>query len=656
MKSRRGLIGRRGFSMALVSSPLALATANPAGAQQAGAQTAPVRPASDEPFERISPVAMTKVEPRVRTFPLGAVRLLEGPFRDAQQVNTAYMKRLLTDRLLHNFRVTAGLPSRAQPLGGWEAPDCELRGHFVGHYLSGAAIAYAATGDTELRDRGAAIVAGLAECQATLGRDGYLSAFPSSFFDRLAATGKVWVPFYTVHKVMAGLLDMHQLAGDPKALPVLLGMAAWVDRWTAAQGEDRMQKILEVEFGGMNELLYNLAEATDDERWIDVGDRFTKKRVLNPLAGRRDELRGLHMNTHAPQLIGAARRYELSGDYRFRDAASFFWDTVVHSRTFATGGSSNDEHWQAGPNRLHAEWSRSDNHQECCCAYNMMKLTTRLFTWAPRVEHMDYYERNLLNHRLGAIHPETGASTYFLSLAPGGWKVWATEDQTFWCCSGSAVEDYSRLGSMIYAHDASGVYVNLFIASELTWAERGVTLRQETTFPTTDRTTLVVKASDGKPWTLRLRIPGWTGEACRVRINGKSVEAMAEPGSYLKLTRAWKAGDRIELEAPMTLSKEAFPDDPEIFAVRYGPVVLAQQLPLGKAVASLTWKNGVDLEASPPLAEPAALPADVIDRMERVSPTSLAFEAKIASRRVLFKPVSDSFERFAAYSRTAQPA
>jgi hypothetical protein len=649
MGGRGGLIGRRGFSLALFSSPLALATA-------AAAQPSATPPPADGPFERLGPARMTKAEPAVRAFPLGAVRLLDGPFRDAQQANLAYMKRLPTERLLHTFRLNAGLPSTAQPLGGWEAPDCELRGHFVGHYLSGAAIAFAATGDAEMRGRGMALVVGLAECQAKLEQGGYLSAFPLSFFDRLGAGAGVWAPFYTLHKIMAGLLDMHRLAGDPAALPVLLGMAEWADSWTAARSEDRMQQILEVEFGGMNELLYNLAEATGEARWIAVGDRFTKKRVLNPLASRRDELRGLHMNTHVPQLIGAARRYELSGDARFGEAAGFFWETVVRSRTYATGGSSNDEFWRAAPSRLAAEWVQSDNHQECCCAYNMLKLTTQLYGWAPRVEHMDYYERNLLNHRLGALDPKTGRGTYFLSLAPGGWKIWATEDQSFWCCCGTALEDFSRLGSAIYAHDARGVYVNLFMPSELTWVERGLTLRQETAFPTSDRTRLTVKATDGRPWTLRLRIPGWTSEAAQVRINGKAVEAMAAPGSYLELTRAWKAGDRIELQTPMALRKEAFPDDPETFAVLYGPLVLAQQIPLGAAAPAERWGNGVSLRASPPPVEPAALPADVLAGLRRVSADALTFEAEVAGRKIQFKPVGESFERYAAYSRTARSA
>jgi hypothetical protein len=218
------------------------------------------------------------------------------------------------------------------------------------------------------------------------------------------------------------------------------------------------------------------------------------------------------------------------------------------------------------------------------------------------------------------------------------------------------MEDFARLASAAYAHDGQGVYVNLFIASELAWADRGVTLRQETAFPTSDRTTLLVKASDGRPWTLRLRIPGWTSEAAQVRINGRPVEAMAEPGSYLKLTRAWKAGDRIELQMPMTLRKEAFPDDPDLFAVLYGPVVLAQQIPLGAAAASERWGNGVSLKASPPPMEPAPLPRDVLGRLQRVSARSLTFETDLEGRKVQFKPVGESFARFAAYSRTARSA
>ena len=258
------------------------------------------------------------------------VRLGAGPFRDMQDWNAAYMKRLSTDSLLHTFRINAGIASSAAPLGGWEDPKGELRGHFAGHYLSACALGWASANDSELKRRGDAIVAGLAECQAKLNQDGYLSAYPAEFYDRLEKGAVyVWAPFYTMHKMLAGLYDMHTLAGNQQALAVMSGMCNWVDHWTAQWDEAHMQRILTVEFGGMQEQLYNLAELTGDDRWARVGDRFTKKAVFNPLASSRDELAGLHMNTHVPQIIGAAKRYEISGDSRFHDVAHFFWHTVA---------------------------------------------------------------------------------------------------------------------------------------------------------------------------------------------------------------------------------------------------------------------------------------------------------------------------------------
>ncbi len=273
------------------------------------------------------------------------VTLEAGPLQDARDWNRGYMLRLANDRLLHNFRVTAGLPSSAKPLGGWEAPNCELRGHFVGHYLSACALLYAATGDTAVKAKADELVAGIAECQAKLNENGYVSAFPTELFDRLDRRVNVWAPFYTLHKIMAGLFDMKTQAGNDQALDVVVKMAGWVDAWTAAKTEEHMQDILNTEYGGMNEVLYNLAAVTGDDRWARTGDRFTKKIFFTPLALRHDELKGQHMNTHVPQVIGAARRYELSSDYRFGDVSRFFFETVSESRTYATGGSSNNEHW-----------------------------------------------------------------------------------------------------------------------------------------------------------------------------------------------------------------------------------------------------------------------------------------------------------------------
>ena len=639
-------ISRRRFAAWVAASPIALTASSRSWAAWNNVETPPV-------FSTIPPPALTPIAPAVRLFSPADVRLLDSPYLQAQGWNASYIRRLDTDRLLHNFRVNAGLPSSAKPLGGWEAPDSEIRGHFVGHYLSGAALAFTATKDSEFKLRGDRVVAALAECQKKLGDDGYLSAFPRSYFDRLAAGTKVWVPFYTLHKILAGLLDMHELAGNAQALDAAKGIANWTDTWTGARDEAAMQKVLEVEFGGMNDALYRLAAITGDRRWLAVGDRFTKKRVFEPLAGQKDELRGLHMNTHIPQVIGAERRYELTGDHRFADVSQFFWQTVTGVRTYATGGSSNNEHWLTEPHQLGVEWDSGHNHQECCCSYNMLKLGTMLFTRDPRAEIADYYERALLNHRLGEIHPETGNSSYFLSLAPGAWKTWGTDDTTFWCCNGTALEDFSSFNRMIYANDANGVWVNLFIPSELKWAGHGVRLRQETAFPAEQRTALIVEASGREPWTLRLRVPGWVAGEAAVRINGKRVDAAADPGSYLHLTRIWRAGDRIEMDLPMQARWEAFEDKPDVAALVYGPVVLAQQHPLGEVPVDLMHEQGPKLEKAPASGLPAALPRDLPSRLAPVSGKPLHFTANAAGRTIEFRPINDSWERYSVYSAIA---
>jgi len=532
---------------------------------------------------------------------MAQVKLLPSRFTEAAEWNRGYMNRLAAGRLLYNFRQNAGLSvGDAKPLGGWEAPadgkrGTELRGHFTGHFLSASA-QLAATGDQEAQSKGDYMVAELAKCQQKLG-GGYLSAFPTELFDRLdalsgkprlldPATGRPdpgapslpWAPFYTIHKIMAGLFDMHQLGGNQQALEVVQNMADWADRWSAPKTEEHMQQILEDEYGGMAEVLYNLAAATNNDRWAKVGDRFTKKRFVNPLASRRDELRGLHVNTHIPQVIAAARRYEISGDTRFHDVADFFWYEVVTARAYVTGGTSNGESWQGQPRQLAHELKMSVATAECCCAYNMLKLTRHLYGWTRDPRYFDYYERLLLNHRLGTIQPITGYTQYYLSLTPGAWKTFNTEDQSFWCCTGTGVEEYSKLNNSIYWHDGEGLFVNLFVPSALDWTEKGFKLRQETKFPEQAGTTLLVTAARPGAMPMRLRIPSWLRSSPTVKLNGKALEASAAPGSYLTITRSWKPGDRLELELPMHLQVAEMPDDHATQAFLYGPIVLAGDL------------------------------------------------------------------------------
>ena len=583
--------------------------------------------AEQEPFAGSLDFARQPVALKVRPFDMAEVRLLPGPFLEILEANRAMLHRLPADRLVHTFRLNAAIPSSAQPLGGWEKPGGELRGHFPGHFLSACALMYASTGDADVKAKGDEMVSALSDCQKKL-EGGYLSAFPTEFFDRLNARKKVWAPFYTVHKIMAGMLDMHRYTGNQQALTVVTGMAEWADRWTASMPEQHMQMVLDTEYGGMNDVLYELAAVTGQDRFAVVGDRFTKKRFFNPLALRRDELIGLHTNTHIPQVIGAARRYELSGDVRFHDVADTFWHNVVETRTYVTGGTSNNEGWLVGPNQLATELRQGVDTNECCCAYNMMKLTRMLYSWSGDPRHFDYYERALYNHRLGTIDKETGVTQYYLGLVPGSWRTFGTTYDTFWCCNGTGVEEYSKLNDSIYFHDADGIYVNLFIPSELHWKENGFRVRQETRFPEEAASTLHIDLDRPAKLAVRVRIPSWVNGNPTVKINGKDAGVTAVPGSYVSVVRTWKKGDRVEIRLPMRLRVEAMPDDRRTQAVLYGPIVLAGELDSAGMKADLV--NG---PMGPQLKK---VPAETIPRF-RASGEDVSAWIRPADRPLTFR-------------------
>ena len=649
-------VSRRGFAATFATGMVVAkqTTAPVPAAQPAQNTNAPPKrglPPEVAPFGERIEFTPTPVPAKVHAFRMSQVRLLPGVFADCQQANYGYLKRLDSDRLLHNFRMNAGLPTSAQPLGGWEKPDCELRGHFVGHYLSACALMYSSTGDKDIKAKGDALVAELAKCQQKLG-GGYLSAFPTEYFDRVNARQKVWAPFYTVHKIMAGMYDMHEHCDNTQALEVLKGMADWADHWSAPIPEPHMQDILNTEYGGMNEVLYNLAQLTGEDRYAIAGDRFTKKKFFNPLALRRDELRGLHVNTHIPQVIGAARRYEISGDQRFHDVADFFWWDVTTAHAYVTGGTSNGEAWVVEPRRLGAELKHGSNTTEDCCAYNMLKLTRHLYQWTADPRYFDYYERTLWNHRVAAIDRENGATQYYLSLAPGAWKTFNTENDSLWCCTGTGVEEFSKLNDSIYFYDAEGLYVNLFIASELNWSDKGLKFRQETSFPETPATTLIISAAAPVNMPLHLRVPSWVGSGASVKVNEKTVDATPSPGSYFTLARRWKNGDRVTMELPMHLRIEAMPDEPATQAILYGPLVLAGKLgaegltkemivgPLGPSIR----KHAMDVPAF------RASGADVSTWVQPIQGAALTFQTRGQAKEVTLVPFHRLFgERYSIY-------
>ena len=604
---------------------------------------------------RIGELPADGLVPPVRPFDLSAVRLLPGPFLDAMAVNRRFLLAQDPDRLLHMFRLTAGLPSTAEPLGGWEAPDNELRGHYTGHYLSALALMSARQGDSELKARGDRLVAELARCQGTLGGYGYLSAFPVEFFDRLRAGKPVWAPFYTLHKIMAGLLDMHTLAGNAQALDVLRGMASWVASWTQPLGDYDMARVLEREYGGMNEVLYNLSGVAGQDRWRDVAHRFDHERFFEPLAMGRDELKGLHANTNIPKVIGAARRYELTGELRYRRIAEYFWREVTTQRAYCTGGTSNGEGWETDPGVLSTQLSGYT--QEDCTTYNMLKLTRHVFGWTADPAAADYYERALFNGILVSQHPRDGEKLYYVSLASGLWKLFGTPTHDYWCCTGTMSEAFAKLGDSIYFQDDTGVYVNLFIASELDWAARGVRLVQQTRFPDEEGTTLVVRAQRAVRFALRIRVPYWMGAEGTARLNGRVLEGFAAPGGYYVLDRTWKDGDTVALTLPMRLHLQALPDDPAMQAVMYGPLVLVGRLGTegltpGVLRAEPTKPRTVPEYKSEPVPAPAftAKGTGPADWITRTTARSLEFRTTGQQQDVTFVPFHTLFdERYAVY-------
>ena len=520
-----------------------------------------------------------KIPSKAYPFDLRDVRLLDGPFREAMLRDQKYLLDLDSDRLLHNFRVTAGLPSTAQPLGGWEEPKGELRGHTVGHFLSGCALMYAATGDARFRDKGNGIVAELAKVQEAMPakgfNKGYLSAYPEEFFDRVDKRVQVWAPYYTLHKIMAGLLDMSLHCDNKQALEVVMKMADWVKFRVDRLSDEQQQAALETEHGGMNEVLANLYAASGNPEYLKTAFKFNHKKLFDQWAAGEDTLDGLHGNTQFPKVIGAFREYQLTGEKRYLDIAGFFWNRVALHRSFVIGGNTNGERFfpidqfskNLGPSST-----------ETCNTYNMLKLTRQLFGLEPSVEKMDFYERGLFNHILASQDPATGMVCYYVPLRPGAFKTYSTPNDSFWCCVGTGMENHAKYADTIFFHDDQSLYLNLLIASELDWKDKGLVVRQETEFPEEDTAKLTFRAQKPVRLALRIRHPLWVSSVMTVTVNGVDAPVNAKPGSFAVIEREWKNGDTVRVRWPMSLRLEAMPDDPKMIAILYGPIVLAGDL------------------------------------------------------------------------------
>ncbi len=588
---------------------------------------------------------------RAVPLPLADVRLAPSDFLTAVEANRGYLLGLSADRLLHNFRRYAGLEPKAEIYGGWESDS--LAGHTLGHYLTALVLMHQQTGDAECRRRADYIVAELAAAQAKRGT-GYVGAlgrkrkgesaivdgeeiFPEIMRGEIRSGGfdlnGSWSPLYTVHKLFAGLLDVHGAWGNAQALTAVLGLATYFERVFAALDDAQMQEVLGCEYGGLNESYAELYARTKDPRWLALARRIYDRRVLDPLASREDKLAGFHANTQVPKLVGLARLYELTGDERYRTAALFFWDTVTKHHSYVIGGNADREYF-FGPDRI----SRNLSEATCehCNTYNMLKLSRQLFAQAPDGVFFDYYERAHLNHTLSQFNPHNRGFSYFTPMLSGAARDHAPAgEEGFVCCGGSGMEAHAKHGDSIFWEGEGMLMVNLYIPAQAAWRTRNATLTLDTGYPYEPeaRLTFSTLGQRGR-FPVALRIPGWAAGGERITVNGGPVAAARSAG-YAIVERRWKPGDTLAITLPLELRIEAAQGDGPVAVVR-GPLVLAADL----GPAATSW-HGV---------EPALVGTDVLAAFAPLAQAPATFTARGVGRPgdLTFVPFYRQYDRRSA--------
>lgn len=570
--------------------------------------------------------------PTAQPLPLADVRLRPSEFATAVAVNRAYVLRLDADRLLHNFRLYAGLKPLAPIYGGWESDT--IAGHTLGHYLSALVLMHQQTGCADCKMRADYIVDQLAQAQAARG-NGYIGAmqrkrrdgtvvdaieiFPEIMRGDIRSGGfdlnGAWSPLYTVHKLFAGLLDVHAGWGNAQALAVLVAFAGYFERVFAALDDAQMQQMLGCEYGGLNESFAELSVRTRDKRWLAIAERLYDRRVLDPLAAGQDKLANLHANTQVPKLIGLARIHDITGERAKADAAAFFWQAVTGHHSYVIGGNADREYF-AEPDTI----ADHVTEQTCehCNSYNMLKLTRQLYGWRPDGALFDYYERAHLNHVMAAQNPANAGFTYMTPLMTGAVRDYSTpKDDAFWCCVGTGMESHAKHGDSIFWEGSGTLLVNLYIPAEATWRARGAVVTLDTRYPVEPTSTLTLTrlARPGR-FAIAMRVPGWAAGRASVGVNGRPVTPTLT-GGYAVVARRWRAGDTIAITVPLDLRIEPTPGNADVVALVRGPMVMAADL----GPAAGTWSGpdpalvGTDLLAGfTPGAGPATYVASGVTR------------------------------------------
>jgi uncharacterized protein len=525
------------------------------------------------------------VEIKALAFHPGEVSLLNSEFKAAMDADIKYILSLNPDRLLSQFREHSGLKAKAPKYGGWE--DSGLAGHTLGHYLSASALLYAQGHDPEHLKQINYIVTELNECQVAR-KTGYIGAIPredSVFLE--VSQGNIrsrgfdlngaWSPWYTIHKLMAGLLDVHLYCDNAMALEIERKMADWAEGVLKNLNDEQLQKMLLCEYGGMNDVLVNTYAITGEKKYLDLSYKFHDKKILDSLAVGIDVLPGKHSNTQVPKIIGTARRFELTGRQSDFAISDFFWNTVVDHHTYAPGGNSNYEYLGT---RDQLNDKLTDNTMETCNTYNMLKLTRHMYAMNPQGKYMDFYERALYNHILASQNRSNGMMCYFVPLRMGTKKEFSDQENTFTCCVGSGIENHVKYNEAIYAKSVAdnGLFINLFIPSRLAWKEKGLTLILNTAMPASDVVKIDLSLAKSIQLPVHIRKPTWVAGDMMIKVNNVVQKLSVDKDGYFVINRKWKSNDIIELMMKSEVYAIPMPDNPNRKAYFFGPVMLAGNL------------------------------------------------------------------------------
>lgn len=503
----------------------------------------------------------------LKDFSMGSVQCCDAYIENAFSLEKEYLKSLDSDKLLKGFCEIAGLPSDATKYGGWETSA--IQGHTIGHYLTAVSQSFATSGDEEFKKIADHIIDVFWECQNK--DNGYLAAIPESHYEQIEKDDidGTWVPWYSMHKILAGIVKAYELTGNDKALEVASNLGDWVYSRTSKWDKTTKSTVLNVEYGGMNDALYQLYKNTKSEKHLSAAHSFDEIALFDELYKGNDILDGKHANTTIPKIMGALNRYIVTGEEYYLQVAVSFWDIVIKNHTYITGGNSEWEHF-GEPNILDAE--RTNCNCETCNTYNMLKLTRELYKITGKSKYADYYENTFINAILSSQNSKTGMTTYFQPMATGFFKVYSSPTDHFWCCTGSGMENFSKLGDSIYYKDENSIYVTQFTSSTVNWAEKGLKITQTADLPNVKFT---INGSANAE--IVLRVPHWCDGEPTVKINGEEIKINAENG-HIRISREWKNGDIIEYTLPMKIVAYKLPDNENTVAFKYGPWVLSADM------------------------------------------------------------------------------